>query len=89
MVSDAFTVGFNCPLTIRSDVGRVLSKEAAMRIGSSVDGFRLLPAVIRPDWSAAAPALDNSHASTATDVRAPTALATYLTPAAHLVRIAF
>jgi hypothetical protein len=61
-----------------------------MRMGSSVNGYLFLPAVVRPELDAAAlPAADSSHASTVADVPVPTILAPCLTAVAHLVRLAF
>jgi hypothetical protein len=61
-----------------------------MRMGSSVNGYPFLPAVVRPELDAASlPAPDSSHASTAADVHASTTLAALLTGWAHLMRLAF
>lgn len=61
-----------------------------MRMGSSVNGYPFLPAVVRPELDAAAiSAPVQSHCSTAAEMPAPTTLAALLTGWAHLVRLAF
>lgn len=61
-----------------------------MRMGSSLNGHRVLPAVIRPELDAllVAPQAKPSDSS-ASGAPVHNALATFLSPAAHLVRIAF
>jgi len=60
-----------------------------MRMGSNVNGYRVLPPVIRPELDAAAlPTPDTSHASAAANVSVPASLASFLSVRSHLVRLA-
>lgn len=61
-----------------------------MRMGSSVNGHRVLPAVIRPELDAVLVSTPNkSHDGSVRVVPTHNTLATFLSPGAHLVRIAF
>ncbi|MGI4939733.1 MAG: hypothetical protein ACRYHQ_04060 [Janthinobacterium lividum] len=60
-----------------------------MRMGSSLNGHRVLPAVIRPELDALLVApQDKPHDSSASVVPIHNALATFLSTGAHLIRIA-